>query len=341
MSKKIVTEYKNIYKSSKRAKRGKKYHSSLARFDMMELEGVHMLKEQLESGKYTVGPYSEFKVYEPKERKIMSCQYKDKVIQHCLCDYILHPALKDEFIQCNAAGQKNKGTLYSMDKLKDHMLKHYREHGTEGYILKCDIRKFFYEIDHEILKDIVDYHFPDGFIQNLNHIYVDSTEGKGLPLGNQVAQVYALLMLNGMDHMITGELGIQCYGRYMDDFYLIHHSKAYLKECLSYITMMVESLGLELNEKTQTVPIRHGIKYLGFHHYITEDGKYIRKVTGEKKRAVKKKIRQQIKQVKAGKMTMDKFMESYNSRKAHLMQGNCYKLCQSLDLFVKEMLEEK
>lgn len=110
MSKKIVTEYKNIYKSSKRAKRGKKYHSSLARFDMMELEGVHMLKEQLERGKYTVGPYSEFKVYEPKERKIMSCQYKDKVIQHCLCDYILHPVLKDEFIECNAAGQKNKGT---------------------------------------------------------------------------------------------------------------------------------------------------------------------------------------------------------------------------------------
>lgn len=51
----------------------------------MSLEGLHMLKEQLENQTYRMNPYNEFKVYEPKERVIKSCSFKDKVVQHCLC----------------------------------------------------------------------------------------------------------------------------------------------------------------------------------------------------------------------------------------------------------------
>ena len=92
----------------------------------------------------------------------------------------------------------------------------YEEHGLDGWILKCDIKKFFYRIDHEILKRIVDYHFPDEYTKWLNHLFIDSTEGLGLPLGNQVAQVYALLMLDGMDHFVTEILGISRYGTNSD-----------------------------------------------------------------------------------------------------------------------------
>lgn len=70
----------------------------------------------------------------------------------------------------------------------------YQRHGVDGWILKCDIRHFFYEIDHEILKDIVDYFFPDPYTTWLNHTLIDSSENPGLPLGNQAGQVYALLM---------------------------------------------------------------------------------------------------------------------------------------------------
>lgn len=129
----------------------------------------------------------------------------NKVVQHCLCDNILHPRLKKVFIETNSAGQIRKGTLYGMDKLKEQMLSFYNEHGLDGWILKCDITKFFYSIDHEILKDIVDYYFPDSYTTWLNHLFIDSTDGVGLPLGNQVAQVYAILMLDCVDHMITGE----------------------------------------------------------------------------------------------------------------------------------------
>lgn len=338
--KSIICNFKNLYKAYRKAKRGKKYNGSCARFQMMSLEGVHTLKEQLDKQEYRVAPYNEFKVYEPKERIIKSCTFKDKVVQHCLCDEILHSRLANEFIRTNYAGQIGKGTLFGMDCLREQMQEFYRMHGLEGWILKCDITKFFYQIYHEPLKDIVDYYFPDEYTKWLNHLFIDSTEGLGLPLGNQVAQVYALLMLNGMDHMITGELEIKLYGRYMDDFYLIHHDKEYLKWCLEHIREMVGSLGLSLNGKTQIVPFKCGIGFLGFHHYVTPDGKYIRKIKGENKRKIKKRLRTHAKLVKSGKMTREKFFQKYNAWKNHALHGNCIKLCHSMDMYVEELMRE-
>lgn len=339
MDKDIITDYSNLYRAYRKAKSGKKFNASTAKFSIMALEGINTLKEQLENQTYQMAPYNEFKIYEPKERVIKSCSFKDKVVQHCFCDNVLHPRLSKVFIADNYAGRVGKGTLFGMNRLKMHMEEHYREHGIEGWILKCDIKKFFYSIDHEILKDIVDYYFPDPYSVWLNHLFIDSTESPGLPLGNQVGQVYALLMLHAMDCMITGELGIKKYGRYMDDFFLIHYDKEYLKECLSAIEQLVGSLGLSLNGKTQIVPFRKGIGFLGFHHYMTSDGKYIRKLKGENKRRMKKKLRRWAFAVKSGKMTEKKFYEKYGAWKNHALHGNCIKLCHSMDLYIEELLK--
>ena len=313
--KSIICNFENLYNAYKRAKAGKRRNESCARLQTMSLDGVHILLEQLKNKTYKMNPYNEFKVYEPKERLIRSCSFKDKVVQHCLSDTILHPRLESQFIKTNYAGQKNKGTLFGMDCLKKQMLEFYKKHNLDGWILRCDVTKFFYSIDHEILKDIVDYYFPDSYTMWLNHLLIDSTDGIGVPLGNQVAQIYALLMLDGLDHMVTGELGINLYGRYMDDFYLIHHDKEYLKWCFDCINQFVESLGLTLNGKTQIVPFKCGIPFVGFHHYITKDGKYIRRLKGENKRKIRKKISKWVKLVKSERMTETKFYEKYNAWK--------------------------
>lgn len=341
MDKDIITNFENLYRAYRKAKCGKSHNGSCARFQNMSLEGIHLLKEQLENQTYQVGKYSQFKIYEPKERVIMSCPFKDKVVQHCLCDNVLHPRLQNVFIETNSAGQVGKGTLYGMDKLKEQMLSFYNEHGIDGWILKCDIKKFFYSIDHEILKDTVDYYFPDNYTTWLNHLFIDSTDGFGLPLGNQVAQIYALLMLDCVDHIVTGELGIKYYGRYMDDFYLIHHDKVYLKDCLLHIEEIVSSLGLSLNGKTQICPFKNGIRYLGFHHYVTKDGKYIRRLTSENKRRAKKKVKNMIALLKSGKMTEKEFLQKYCAWKNHASHGNTIKLIHSMDLYVKSKLDWK
>ena len=229
--------FDNMYRAYRKSKCGKGFKKSSAKFNIMALDGIYTLIEQLKDKSYKISDYSEFKVYEPKERVIKTTSFKDKVVQHSLCDNVILPKLEKVFIYDNCAGQKGKGTLFGLNRLSEQMQQFYKKYGHNGYILKCDISKFFYSIPHKQLKDIVNYHFSyDRDICWLCNLFIDSTDGEGIPLGNQINQGIALLCLDGMDKLIKGELGIEYYGRYMDDFYLIHPSKEYLKYCLEVIT---------------------------------------------------------------------------------------------------------
>lgn len=166
-------------------------------------------------------------------------------------------------------------------------------------------------------------------------------DGDGLPLGNQCSQVFALIYLTGLDYFITEELGCKYYGRYMDDFYLLSDDKEYLKYCLEEIEKYLTGLHLTLNGKTEIVPMTKGIRFLGFHTYITDDGKVIRKLTGENKRKVKKRLRKYAKLVHENRMTREKFDEMYGSWRNHASHGNCYKLLCEMDDFVKTLFGEK
>ena len=340
MDKEIMANFSNLYESQKRVKAAKKFNSGTARFSNMSLEGTQMLKEQLENQTYKINPYNRFMIREPKERVIESCAFKDKVVQRCFSDYILTPKLENILIKWNTAGQQGKGQYMAMDGLRDQMLDFYKRNGLNGWIVKCDIHKYFYSIDHEVVKDVLDYYFDDEFTVWLNHLFIESTDNPGLPLGNQVNQKYALLLLHSLDQLITIEFGNPYYGRYNDDFYVICKTKEDAREILEAIQMMVGSLNLKLNPKSQIVPLRMGLCYLGFHHYITDDGKYIRKLRGDKKRKTQKKVRRWVKAVNDGKMSKEKFEEKYRSVKDHMLHGNCVKLCRSMDLEVERRMND-
>lgn len=334
-----VVDFHNMYKAYRKAKCGKGFKKSSDRFNLAALDGVNALISQLRNKTYTVSGYNEFKVYEPKERLIQTTSFKDKVVQHCLCDNVIMPRLERVFILDNCAGQKGKGTLFGLDRLSEQMEEFHSKYGFDGYILKCDITKYFYNISHRQLKDIVSYHFGyDTDVCWLCNLYIDSTDGKGLPLGNQINQGFALLYLDGMDKLIKCELGIEYYGRYMDDFYLIHPSKDYLKCCLQVIRAYLETLDLTLNGKTQVFPFKNGVSYLGFHTYVTSEGLAIRRLKNQNKRNAQKKFLRMAKLVAEEKLPLDKFQASYGAWKNHISHGNCYSLGQSMDRKISEII---
>lgn len=336
-----VIDFENMYRAYRKAKQGKGYKKSSAKFNIMALDGINALIDQLKNKTYAVSKYHEFKVYEPKERIIQTTSFKDKVVQHSLCDNVLLPKLQKVFIYDNCAGQKGKGTLFGLDRLSEQMKAFHKRYGFNGYILKCDISKFFYNISHSQLKDIVEYWFGyDKDICWLCNLFIDSTEGKGLPLGNQINQGFALLYLDGMDKLIKHELGIEYYGRYMDDFYLIHPDKNYLKYCLEVITEYLNTLDLTLNGKTQIFPFKNGVNYLGFHTYVTDSGKVIRKLKNQNKRNAQKKYLKMAKLVRAGKLPKAKFNDSFNAWKNHISHGNCHKLSKSMETKINNILED-
>lgn len=334
----IICDFGILYKAYMKTKSGKKPNKSRIKFQRAALDGIYQLKQGLETKTYEISPYHKLTVYEPKERVVMAALFKDNIVQHSLCDNILLPTLKSEFVSNNYAGQIGKGTKFGLDCLSLQMNLAYQKYGYNCWIVKTDIKKYFYNINHDLLKDILRYYIKDEDVLWLCEKYIDSTEGVGIPLGNQVSQVFALLYLSGLDHFIIGELGVKYYGRYMDDIYLIVEKRNYAKFCLNAITEFVSSLGLELNSKTQLIPFKNGIKFCGFHTYVTRDGKVIRKLTGEKKRAAKKKYKKKAKLVKVGKLSKEKFYESYNAWKNHISHGNCIKLGYEMDKYIEDLL---
>lgn len=335
-----VVDFGNLYQAYLKSKSSKGFSKSSQKFQVLALDGIHQIKRRLETKTYQVSKYNEFTIYEPKERVIKACSFVDKIVQHSLCDNVLIPRLNKEFIQTNYAGQIGKGTLYGLDCLKAQMYLAYQKYGYDCWIVKADIGKFFYNINHDILKDILKYFIEDKEVYWLCEKFINSTEGLGLPLGNQISQVYALLYLSGLDHFITGELGVNYYGRYMDDFYLIVQDKEYAKWCLAVIYEFVHTLGLELNGKTQIIPFKNGIKFCGFHTYITSDGKVIRKLKNENKRAAKKKFKKMVGLVKNEKLSKEKFYESYNAWKNHISHGNGVKLGYKMDMYIEELFKK-
>lgn len=142
----------------------------------------------------------------------------------------------------------------------------------------------------------------------------------------------AFAYLDAFDHWLRDDRGL-VYGRYMDDFYIIHSDKLLLRQILKEIETYIKPLGLRLNGKTQILPLKNGIDFLGFHTYLTQTGKVVRKVRAKSIDNMKRKIRKFRGLVDSGKMTLDSVVQSYASWTGHISHGNTYHLRQNMDAY--------
>ena len=125
-------------------------------------------------------------------------------------------------------------------------------------------------IPHEQLKVKVAKKIKDPRLQKLYNYFVDQFGDTGLGLGSQISQISALYYINDFDHYIKEKLHIKYYGRYMDDGYLIHPSKKYLKFCLQEILRLTKEMGLKINlKKTKISKLENGFMFLNRHWKLT------------------------------------------------------------------------
>ena len=330
-----VCDFGNLYKAYRASRRGKRWKNTVAKIELNALEAVAYLQNELSEGTYKPGDYREFYVFEPKKRLIQTNSFKDKIVQHAFCDNVLYDALSRPFILDNYGSQIGKGTHFGLDRLSGFMREYYRRHGSaDGWVLKADVHHYFASIRHDILKQDVRELLDDERSLALTDLIIDSTPGNvGIPIGNQSSQVFALLYLNKLDHLMKEGFRFRYYGRYMDDFYIIHSDKLLLRQILKEIEAYIKPLGLRLNGKTQILPLKNGIDFLGFHTYLTQTGKVVRKVRAKSIDNMKRKIRKFRGLVDSGKMTLDSVVQSYASWTGHISHGNTYHLRQNMDAY--------
>ena len=89
--------------------------------------------------------------------------------------------------------------------------------------------------------------------------------GIGLPIGDLTSQLFSNIYLGEFDNFIKRELHIKHYGRYVDDFFVVHQSKAYLRSIIPTIKQyLAHNLQLTLHpKKIYLQPYTHGVPFLG------------------------------------------------------------------------------
>ena len=258
-----IFSYDNLYKSYIKCRRNVGWKASTQRYIVQAPLNVYQTRQKLLKGKFKTSGFFEFDLYERgKKRHIRSVKIEERVVQRCLCDHALVPVIESTFVYDNGASIKNKGYHFAMNRMKRHLQYHYRKYGNDGYILLFDFHHFFDNVSHELVKKIVADHFDDQRIIDLTYHFIEAFGDVGLGLGSQISQTLALASCNKLDHIVKEKLQVKCYGRYMDDGYLIHPDKEYLKECLQVIKEICDELGIILNEKkTQIVKLSHGFTW--------------------------------------------------------------------------------
>lgn len=337
------TEFEALYDSMWKCKRGKMWKASVARFTLHGIEETLKLEEEIEQGRYRPRKPHTFTLTYPKVRPCSSTHIRDRIVQRSLNDNVVYPAMTRSFIWDNMACQKGKGTTKAMDRLDTFLHRYYINHGgsNEGWVLQCDVEGYYRNMRHTDAEQCFRRRLDDKTVENaMAWLQRQYPRDVGFDPGSQMVQILGISMLNPLDHHVKERVTAKIYERYMDDFYIISDDRDFLEECWAAIDAELAKLGMRLHpKKTRIYPLKDGIKVLGFTFRLTASGKVVRIIDPKNVKHERKKLYRMAQLVKTGKKSKAKFYECYNAWKAHAELGNSYKLLQTMDAYVKDLMK--
>ena len=317
-------------------------------FEKHKMIHLYNIKSKIENNKYEINNYNIFNIYEPKLRIIMSLSIENRIVDHYLSKYILLPKL-DKYLDIrNVASRKNMGMSYGVKLLKKYIEKNKKYDNI--YVLKIDISKYFYSIDHKVLKRMLlgklnndEYNLVSKFIDSTDYDYVNKRieeiknklktittnsyrlneideipyylNGKGLTIGNVSSQILSIFYLSELDFYIINNLKCKYMIRYCDDIIILHNDREYLYEVFDKIKDKLKEYKLRINTKKSFITrLDKGVIFCG--NYIKIDNK---KTIINKCNANKIRIKRNIKKINK------KFIENKIIYKSYFNSINCYR----------------
>jgi len=278
-------------------------------------DNILLLHRELAEKSYSHGGYEAFKINDPKPRDIHKASVRDRLLHHAIYRK-LYPLFDKTFIADSFSCRLKKGTHKAINRFREFHYKVGKNNTQTCWILKCDIRKFFASIDHEILINILREHIADEnlmeLLKNIIGSFSSIRDGVGLPLGNLTSQLFVNIYMDKFDQFVKHKLRAKHYIRYCDDFVVFSESKDGAQKIIPLIQEFLnKELKLELHpDKISIKTVASGVDFLGWVNFT--DHRILRTVT-------KRKMFRNIKE-KGGKVET---IQSYLGLIGH---GNSFKL---------------
>jgi len=344
-----IYDYENLYQAYRSARKEKTERGEVMAFTAHLEENLIEIQNQLMWHTYKPGRYREFYVSDPKKRLIMALPFRDRVVQWAIYRQINY-LLDKRYIPTSYACRIGGGTQRAV-----HQLQQYIRHTPgEVYVLKLDVSKYFYRIDHDVLLDILHRIFKDQELLELLRRIIDDDQGGGLfgidietgereagvgmPIGNLTSQMFANLYLNEADQYTKHALKAKKYIRYMDDMVIVSNDLSYLHDCWQAMDDFLAShLKLQLNRKSTIQAARDGIDFCGYR--VWRDHIRLRQKSALK---MKRRLRYLRRAYSRGEVELGEVTASLTSYLGLLKHCDGYQLKQSIlrDLVLVRHREE-
>lgn len=363
------------------SKKGTSWKESVQRYEMNLLRNINQTQKEIANGTYEQKDFYEFPLNERgKTRHIKSMHISDRVVQRSVCDNLLIPELERYLIYDNGASMKGRGIHFARKRLTTHLHKYFRKNGSnEGYILLIDFTKFFDNICHEpLVKEMraklgdgeamkfveklidtfkidVSYMTDEEYAECLNTIYnaleyaeIDKAKltgekymKKSVGIGSQISQISGVFYPTRIDTYCKVVKSLKYYGRYMDDIYIIHKDKEYLKELLTQIQGMCDELGLFINpKKTQIIKLSKGFTFLKIKYILTDTGKVVERISRDGITRMRRKLKKLRKKLDAGEVAFEDIRCAYASWRGDKKHYDSYITLKNMDKLFDELFIE-
>ncbi len=197
---------------------------------------------------------------------------RDRLVHHAVYR-VLYPFFAKRFICDSYSCQLEKGTHRALARFRSFAQKVSHNNTRTCWVLKCDIRKFFANIDQQILERILEKHISDTntlwLLHEIIRSFYSSVPGKGLPLGNLTSQLLVNIYMNEFDKFVKHRLKMKWYIRYADDFVFLSENCAWLESLIPIIGDFLKTqLELELHpNKIFLKTLASGLDFLGWVHF--------------------------------------------------------------------------
>lgn len=257
-----ITTIENLREAYRKTSKGKRMSWGYLEFKEYAEANLLLIQEELMDGAYSIGPYRQFTIYEPKPRLISALDFKDRLVQHALCN-VISPIFENGLLPHTFACRVGLGTHAGVR----HVQARLRSTGHK-YFLKTDFSKFFPSVNRARLHEMIYKKIRCEKTLNILREIIP-TDGVGIPIGSLTSQLFANVYGNAADRFIHFDLGHKHWARYMDDIVILYSDPHRLRDSFEQISEFSErDLGLRIS-KWQASPVSRGVNFLGYRIWPT------------------------------------------------------------------------
>lgn len=357
-----VSDLNVLYDAFRASMKSSSWKLEPQRFETDFLKEITELKDEIDDRTYKTSKRNTFITHERgKTRLIHGGRMRDRVVRHALCDHVLAPVVGRYIIYNNCASQTGKGTDFARENFERDLHNYWIEHrNNDGYVCFIDFSKFYDNIRHDKVKDMVcplldddtawlfasiidtfqvdvsymtDEEYESCLDRKFNSIEYfmnvpsesktgDKFMTKSVDIGDQISQSIGVFFPTPIDNYITIVRGHRRAGRYMDDIYIMHEDLDYLKETLSGVYEQANNIGLYINEKkTHICRLSDRYTFLQMRYTLSNTGRVIRRINPESLTRERRRLKKYRILLDNGEISYENVKQSYKS-----WMGKYYKI---------------